>query len=141
MPSITFDRVKTTLARRPQFSVEGFALLTSLHVTAWSLPIGMKMRGGLLKVLPRELLGRYLPQELIVRNKSGFGAPVGDGLRGPVREWAQAQLNERRLREEGHFDPEPVRAVWRDFQAGRRKLHSHLWPILMFQAWREKLYG
>ena len=125
------------------FALEARAPFLDYRVAefAWSLPIGMKRRGGLLKVLPRRLLGRYLPQELIVRNKSGFGAPVGDWLRGPLREWAEAQLSERRLREEGHFDPQPVLAIWRDFQAGRRKWHSHLWPILMFQAWREKLYG
>lgn len=63
--------------------------------------------------------------------------PVGDWLRGPLREWAEALLDERRLREEGHFDPAPVRAMWVDFLGGQRKWHTHLWSVLMFQAWRD----
>ena len=106
---------------------------------AWSLPMAMKWRDGELKVLPKRLLERYLPRELVYRSKAGFGAPVGDWLRGPLRDWAEAQLDEKRLREEGHFDPAPIRAIWREFQAGERKWHTHLWGVLMFQAWRETL--
>lgn len=104
---------------------------------AWSLPMELKYRGGQLKYLPRRLLERYLPASLAHRPKSGFGAPVGDWLRGPLRDWAEAQLDERRLREEGHFEPAPIRALWKEFQAGQRKWHTHLWGVLMFQAWRE----
>jgi asparagine synthase (glutamine-hydrolysing) len=106
---------------------------------AWSLPLDMKWRGGELKWLPKRLLERYLPQNLVQRPKSGFGAPVGDWLRGPLRDWAEAQLDEHRLREEGHFDPAPIRAIWREFLGGLRKWHTHLWGVLMFQAWREGL--
>ncbi len=104
---------------------------------AWSLPMSMKYRDGELKYLPKKLLQRYLPSELVYRPKSGFGAPVGDWLRGPLRDWAEAQLDERRLREEGHFDPACIRAIWRDFLGGQRKWHTHLWGVLMFQAWKE----
>ena len=104
---------------------------------AWSLPLSLKYRNGTLKYLPKKLLSRYLPEALVYRGKSGFGAPVGDWLRGPLREWAEALLDERRLREEGHFDPAPVRAMWSDFLGGQRKWHTHLWNVLMFQAWKD----
>lgn len=104
---------------------------------AWSLPVAMKRRGDTLKHLPKQLLGRYLPESLVVRPKSGFGAPVGDWLRGPLRDWAESQLDERRLREEGHFDVATVRGLWQEFLGGQRKWHTHLWGVLMFQAWRE----
>ncbi|WP_133000315.1 asparagine synthase (glutamine-hydrolyzing) [Luteimonas arsenica] len=120
-------------------SLEARAPLLDWRVAefAWSLPMAMKWQDGRLKHLPKRLLGRYLPDGLVQRPKSGFGAPVGDWLRGPLRDWGEAQLEERRLRDEGHFDPTPVRALWNAFQAGERKWHTHLWGILMFQAWLE----
>lgn len=122
-------------------SLEARAPLLDWRVAefAWSLPLSMKWQDGTLKHLPKRLLGRYLPERLVQRPKSGFGAPVGDWLRGPLRDWSEAQLDERRLREEGHFDPRAVRALWREFQAGQRKWHTHLWGVLMFQAWRQTL--
>ncbi|MEP6633782.1 MAG: asparagine synthase (glutamine-hydrolyzing) [Luteimonas sp.] len=107
---------------------------------AWSLPLSMKWRDGTLKYLPKHLLERYVPKHLVDRPKSGFGAPVGDWLRGPLREWAEAQLDEQRLRDEGHFHPAPIRKIWREFLGGQRKWHTHLWGVLMFQAWRERLH-
>ena len=68
----------------------------------------------------------------------GFGAPVANWLRGPLREWAEALLDESRLRAEGHFDARVVRGLWGEFLRGQRKWHTHLWNVLMFQAWREQ---
>jgi len=123
------------------YALEARAPLLDWRVVefAWSLPVTLKWHEGTLKYLPKRLLERYLPKPLVQRPKSGFGAPVGDWLRGPLRGWAEAQLDERRLREEGHLDPVPIRAIWRDFLGGQRKWHTHLWGVLMFQAWRETL--
>ena len=108
---------------------------------AWSLPLAMKWRGREQKFLPRQLLKRHLPASLVDGPKNGFGAPVGPWLRGPLRDWAEAQISEHRLRIEGHFDVAAVRGVWAAFLAGEHKWHTHLWNILMFQAWSEATYG
>lgn len=122
-------------------SLEARAPLLDWRVAsfAWTLPLPMKYRRGELKWLPKQLLLRYLPRPLVQHPKTGFGAPVGDWLRGPLRDWAETQLGEARLREEGHFDPAPIRRTWKAFLDGERKWHTHLWGVLMFQAWREKL--
>ena len=62
-------------------------------------------------------------------------------LRGDLREWAGALLAEDRLRREGYFRVETLRAMWEDNLAGRRNWHNHLWPVLMFQAWLERSRG
>jgi asparagine synthase (glutamine-hydrolysing) len=104
---------------------------------AWRLPFAMKVRGGETKWILRQLLYRHVPRELIERPKMGFGVPIGVWLRGSLRDWAEALLDERRLREEGYFNPEPIRRMWAAHLKDSVNEQYRLWPILMFQSWLE----
>lgn len=104
---------------------------------AWKLPLTMKIRNGQGKWLLRQVLDKYIPRRMIERPKMGFGVPLDDWLRGPLREWAESQLSERRLQQEGFFVVRPVRKIWQEHLTGRRNWAYHLWDILMFQAWLE----
>jgi asparagine synthase (glutamine-hydrolysing) len=103
---------------------------------AWSLPLSMKVRAereG--KWLLRQVLYRYVPKYLVERPKMGFGMPLDAWLRGNLRDWAEALLDESRLRREGYLKPGPVREKWREHLSGRRNWQYWLWNVLMFQAW------
>ena len=102
---------------------------------AWRLPLEMKLRNGQGKWILRQVLYQYVPPELIERPKMGFAIPLDQWLRAPLREWAESLLDERRLRQEGYFDPRPVRQKWQEHLEGKRNWQYDLWDILMFQAW------
>lgn len=119
-------------------SLEARAPLLDWRVAefAWSLPMAMKQRDGVSKYLLKRVLGRYVPQEMVHRPKRGFGAPVSEWLKGDLRGWADDLLDPARLAEEGVFNVAALAPLWQQFKQGERKWHTHLWNVLMFQAWQ-----
>lgn len=105
---------------------------------AWGLPEHYKLRGNTGKWLLRQVLQRHVPRELVERPKRGFAVPLAEWLRGPLREWADDLLDESRLRQQGLFQPEPIVRKWREHVSGHRNWASHLWGVLMTQAWLDR---
>jgi asparagine synthase (glutamine-hydrolysing) len=102
---------------------------------AWSLPLAMKISGGCGKRILRDVLRRYIPADHVVGQKRGFVIPLADWLRGPLRDWAEALLDRKRLRQDGMLNPEPIHSRWRQHVDGVRDWHESLWSVLMLQAW------
>lgn len=105
---------------------------------AWKLPLHYKVRGGVTKWPLRQVLYRHVPQALIDRPKRGFAVPVDAWLRGPLRDWAENLLGERKLASQGFFHVHPIRHAWAEHLTGRRNWSNRLWIVLMFQAWLEQ---
>lgn len=105
---------------------------------SWRLPLSLKIREGQSKWPLRQILYKHVPPRLIERPKMGFGIPVGEWLRGPLRDWAESLLDEGRLKREGLLNPEPVRRKWEEHLRGVRNWQYYIWDVLMFQGWLEE---
>jgi asparagine synthase (glutamine-hydrolysing) len=107
---------------------------------ASQLPLRLKLRNKQSKWILRQLLDRYVPREFVERPKMGFGVPLHDWLRGPLREWAEAKLEPARIARHGVFDPVEVRHVWEEHLRGYSNNTATLWPILMFDGWASETH-
>jgi asparagine synthase (glutamine-hydrolysing) len=105
---------------------------------SWRLPRKTKVRNRTTKWILRQVLYRHVPRELIERPKMGFGIPLGEWLRGPLRDWAETLLNENRLRDAALLDHKVVRRFWQEHLEGSRNWQYLLWNVLMLEAWRER---
>lgn len=105
---------------------------------AWELPLSMKFKNGKGKWILREMLYKYVPEEMIERPKMGFGVPIGDWMRGPLKDWSESLINESRLKNEGYLNPDLVSRTWNEHVNGTMNWQFNLWDVLMFEAWLEK---
>jgi len=121
-------------------SLEGRAPFTDYQLCelAFRIPAHMKYRDGRGKIILRELLARYVPPEFMDKHKMGFGVPLDQWLRGPLKEWAWSHIEPSRLVSDGYFDPTAVRDLWESHQSGMRQAQWELWTIIAFQSWSDR---
>ena len=101
---------------------------------AMRLPDTMRIRNGETKWALRQLLYRHVPRKLIERPKAGFGIPVGEWIKGPLRDWAESLLDAQYLPNSGMLDSAQIRRRWKEHLSGQRDWTSSLWSVLMLQA-------
>jgi asparagine synthase (glutamine-hydrolysing) len=118
-------------------SLEGRAPLLDHRLAdfLWSLPHEVRLVGLRGKRWLKEILYEHVPRAMVERPKMGFGIPLAEWLRGPLRPWAEALLDARRLDQEGYWHSAEISRRWLEHQSGVRNWQSQLWNVLMFQAW------
>lgn len=103
---------------------------------AWSLPIEYLREGYTGKKILRELLYRYVPQNMMDRPKKGFSVPVKKWLLEDkdIRMWAESLLDPELIRSQGYLNEAVVTKMWRDFTINKL-WRPQIWYVLMFQQW------
>lgn len=102
---------------------------------ATALPMNLKLRGLESKYLLKRALRGLLPPGILNRPKKGFGIPVAEWFRGPLREQMQAALSPERIKRDGFFDAAEVGALIDEHLSGRRDNRKQLWTLFAFQMW------
>ena len=102
---------------------------------SWRIPSAVNISDGKGKQVLRAILEKHVPRAMFERPKSGFGVPIGDWLRGPLRDWAEDLLSSAALDALGLVDTEQLRAVWAAHLAGKINAQYGLWNVLMLQVW------
>ena len=85
----------------------------------------------------REILKKYLPENLTNGSKSGFAMPLGKWLRGPLREWAETLFDKNTIINQGFLNHEKIKILWSDHLNYKNDNTEILWRILMWQSWIE----
>ena len=120
-------------------SLEGRVPLLNNDFVAYAagLPLDMKLRRFKSKFLFKRALRGVLPEAILRRPKKGFGIPVAEWFRGPLREQLLAVLSPERIARKGFFEPAAVAALVREHLEGRRDNRKQLWTLFAFELWHD----
>lgn len=143
-----FD-IEKYLAHNLLFKMDSASMANSLEVRnpyldyrvvefSYNLPLELKINNGTQKYLMKQLLRRYLPDEMVFRRKFGFPAPVGEWLYGDLKYLIDKWLNPELLGKQGIFDKNQVKIYLDAFRAGKKFHFKRLWTIIVFQMWYYK---
>ncbi len=115
------------------FSLEARCPMTDYRLVEWAmrLPLELKVRNGETKYLLKKVLSRYLPAECVYQPKRGFGVPLAQWLRGPLRSWSEELVHDDTLMSKVPLDKHRVRALRKQQLEGERESHPLLWSVLM----------
>ena len=121
-------------------SLEARVPLLDRHVVelAFRVPGRLKVTGRETKGLLKRIAAQHVPAECVYRPKEGFSIPIKEWLKADFRPLMEELLAERRLAQEGLFQPNVVARLKGEHLAGRAN-HSHvLWALIVFQDWRRR---
>ena len=106
------------------------------------LPADMKLHGTEGKYVFKKSLEKFLPDDILYRNKMGFAVPLAGWFRGPLKQRVRDSLLGPVLADCGIFNTGFLSEMVEQHQSGRRDYSASIWALLMFEAFlRKELQG
>lgn len=108
---------------------------------AATLPASMRVQGSTGKAILKKAMERYLPHDILYRQKMGFVTPVSAWFRGDLAEAARALATSATLARSGWFDMAEIERMVAAHQSGRRDHGRTIWQFLMLEKSLTRLFG
>ena len=102
-----------------------------------TLPVNLKINGKQRKYGFKKSQEGRLPNDVIWRKKTGFGAPIQSWIRGELRPMVEELLGEEYLTQQGVFNPSTIRALLSAEDRKEDYFANHIWQLLTFQVWHK----
>ncbi len=121
-------------------SLEGREPFLDQHIIEFAaqLPSDYKLHKGIKKYPLRQIVHKYVPQQMMERPKMGFGIPIADWLKNELKVFVDEATDTAFLEQQGLFNVNEVKELCRQFYNGKEQLHTKIWYLLMFQMWYKK---
>ena len=99
------------------------------------IPPHLKMKGTTTKYILKKVAERYLPNQVIYRPKTGFGAPMDRWVKHELRPMVNQRLNSDWLDTQNIFDSTVVNQLIHDNDKGKIRGAYPIWSLLAIQSW------
>jgi asparagine synthase (glutamine-hydrolysing) len=102
------------------------------------LPSSLKINNGVNKFILKQIVHKYVPENLLDRPKKPFLAPLSIWFEDQLKEFFTHYLDASRIDQEGLLNSEPIIKMRDQFLGGKPIKHQKLWNILIFEMWYER---
>jgi len=103
---------------------------------AFTIPSNLKLKGLTLKHLVRRTMKGLLTDEIVKRQKHGFGVPIRVWFKSDfIRQNAEEFLNDSSVKRRSFFKVEYVRRLINEHVSGRADNSHKLWLIMILEIW------
>lgn len=105
---------------------------------AATIPSALKINGGEGKYILKKAFESKLPNELLYRQKMGFGVPIAEWFRGPLQSQMEEIFSKGTLLESGYFEPTVLKTIQREHIDGAKDHSPTIWSLLMLERFLAK---
>jgi len=105
-----------------------------------TLPEDYLMKGWNKKYILKEAFRDQFPQDFLDKSKSGFGAPVGDWLKGSLKNELETYINEKELVDQNIFHADNIITLVQNHISGKEDNTFKVWTYYCFQKWYYNTY-
>jgi len=107
---------------------------------AFTFPKEFLINNSRKKYILKEAFSNQIPEELLNRPKKGFSLPVAKWFRGPLKEYFHDTVFDSDLKHSKLINLDYVKKLFEIHLSGKRDLSFHLWLILSFAIWYNKVF-
>ena len=117
-------------------SLEVRVPILDTEVAEWAcrLPSNLKLQGRQGKYIFKKAMEGKVPNEILYREKMGFGVPLSSWFRGPLKKTVTERLLGESLRQSEVFDQDFVSKMLSQHFAGTRDFSPPIWALLVFEG-------
>ena len=105
---------------------------------AFSLPSSMKLRGSTGKYILKKAAQKYIPREIINRQKKGFAVPLGPWFRKELKPLLMDTLHSEKFRKRGYFNQAKTEDLLQEHMSGKKDHHLLLYGLLLVELWHRR---
>jgi asparagine synthase (glutamine-hydrolysing) len=106
--------------------------------TVATLPSHLKQRGKTTKWILKTLAEKYLPHDIVHRNKQGFVMPLTQWLAGGLKPAVQMALGDCGLSSRGIFKVDALKQLRTEHESGRRNHAGRIWALTVLEQWFQR---
>ncbi len=102
---------------------------------AGTIPPHLRLQGRAGKQLVKKATEKFLPHNIVHRQKMGFPVPFGSWLKEDSAGMVSEILLDKRTMDRGYFNVSYIEKLLKSHQSGQRDYQNQIWLLLNFELW------